>query len=186
MLVLEKQEYDLNLLFSFDYLKQILLKLAKTQNAINEEMRHMKQDILKRDKIIVNLTKEVFKNDNINESEVHNVLGYKNEEEGVKEEKEIKEEKEEKEIKEENKINYDTQLYKNENEKYNQINLDEDDKNNDLNDDKKTIEKTEDIKEFIIKQKDDKDKVIIILLIKLMISIFLKIQIKMISILTKI
>ena len=64
MLVLEKEEFDLNLLFSFDNLKLILLKLAKSQDKLIEEMKAMQQSNVKRDKIIFNIRKEVFK-DNI-------------------------------------------------------------------------------------------------------------------------
>ena len=43
MLKLDKTEYDLNTLFSFDVLKEILLKLAKSQirleNEINKRRR---------------------------------------------------------------------------------------------------------------------------------------------------
>ena len=68
MLVLEKEEFDLNLLLSFDNLKLILLKLAKSQNKLEEEIKTMQQNNLKRDEIIFNIRKEVTKYNNIGDN----------------------------------------------------------------------------------------------------------------------
>ncbi len=76
MLVLESQEFDLNTLFSFsfDSLKQILLKLAKSQSKLEEEMKNMKQNISIRDDIIFNLKNEIFKNNNNTEKDLNNII----------------------------------------------------------------------------------------------------------------
>ena len=54
MLFLEKQEFDLNLLLIFVSLKQIVLKFAKSQNILKNELKDMKKSITKKDKIIFN------------------------------------------------------------------------------------------------------------------------------------
>ena len=45
MLTLEKTEYDLNTLFSFDVLKEILLKLARSQVKLEDEINEIKKTI---------------------------------------------------------------------------------------------------------------------------------------------
>ena len=52
MIQLEKEEYDLNTLFSFETLKIILLKLANSQIKLTEEIKQIKKSNLNRDKII--------------------------------------------------------------------------------------------------------------------------------------
>ena len=59
MLNLDKTEYDLNTLFSFEILKEILLKLAKSQINIEEEIKKIKNTTLKHDKIILKLEEEI-------------------------------------------------------------------------------------------------------------------------------
>ena len=51
MLNLGKTEYDLNTLFSFEILKEILLKLAKSQINLEEEIKKIKNTTSKHDKI---------------------------------------------------------------------------------------------------------------------------------------
>ena len=80
MLILEKEEFDLNFLFSFDSLKRILLKLAKSQNKLENEMKSMKQNISKRDKIIFNIRQKVFNNENIEEINDDDFKGLENDE----------------------------------------------------------------------------------------------------------
>ena len=57
MLRIDKTEYDLNLLFSFEVLKEILLKLARTQDKIEKDLRNMKNSNSKRDKEILKIEK---------------------------------------------------------------------------------------------------------------------------------
>jgi hypothetical protein len=53
MLNLDKTEYDLNTLFSFEVLKEILLKLARSQTKIEKEINQIKNKDLKRIERIV-------------------------------------------------------------------------------------------------------------------------------------
>ena len=48
MLNLDKKEYDLNTLFSFEVLKEILLKLARSQDKIENDIKNIKQNISKK------------------------------------------------------------------------------------------------------------------------------------------
>jgi len=69
MLNLDKKEYDLNTLFSFEVLKEILLKLARSQDKIENDIKNIKQNISKKDKIILKLQKTVFNQPDGNEEE---------------------------------------------------------------------------------------------------------------------
>ena len=57
MLHLDKTDYDLNTLFSFEILKEILLKLARSQDKIEKEINTMKKSNIKRDKKISKIAK---------------------------------------------------------------------------------------------------------------------------------
>ena len=70
MLHLDKTEYDLNTLFSFEVLKEILLKLARSQDKIEKEIIHIKKSNSKRNKKISKI-----------ENALHNSLGYQIEDE---------------------------------------------------------------------------------------------------------
>jgi len=59
MLHLDKTDYDLNTLFSFEILKEILLKLAVSQDKIEKELHIMKNSNIKRDKIISKIAKSM-------------------------------------------------------------------------------------------------------------------------------
>ena len=142
MLVLEKQEYDLNLLFSFDSLKQILIKLANSQNTLEDEMKKMHQYIFKNDKLLVNLTKQDFKNDNIGENGINNLIA---------------DNKEEKEKLDDNNKSKELNISKKEDIIDNEINSIEYIKNNNINEDKKNIKENEYSEEFLLKQKENKD-----------------------------
>ena len=123
MLHLEKTEYDLNTLFSFEVLKEILLKLAKSQIKLEEDINNIKNANIKHDKIFLKIEQsigedlgisDVEENENNNESELNennenddndlNDNKNNSEEEKEKEKELIKEEEKEKElIKEEEK-----------------------------------------------------------------------------------
>ena len=140
MLVLESEKYDLNTLFSFETLKQILIKLAKSQNMLEREMKTIKQNLFnKDDKVIFNLKNEVVKTSNIEE---------KNKENNKEDKIDNNEEKD--------KIVKDNYLAINENE----ININND---NNLNENTnglnfKENEKNDNVKEYMIENKYDKDK----------------------------
>ena len=57
MLNLDSKEYDLNTLFSFEVLKEILLKLARGQDKLENDVRNMKQNISNR---IIKLEQTIF------------------------------------------------------------------------------------------------------------------------------
>ena len=52
MLNLDKKEYDLNTVFNYDILKEILLKLAKSQIKLEEEIKSIKNFNTNRDRAI--------------------------------------------------------------------------------------------------------------------------------------
>ena len=64
MLHLDSKEYDLNTLFSFEVLKEILLKLARGQDKLENDVRNMKQSISNR---IIKLEQTIFNTENENE-----------------------------------------------------------------------------------------------------------------------
>ena len=65
MLNLDNKEYDLNALFSFEVLKEILLKLARGQDKLENDVRNLKQNISNR---IIKLEQTIF-NTSENENE---------------------------------------------------------------------------------------------------------------------
>ena len=60
MLHLESKEYNLNMLLSFEMLKEVLIKLAKSQDKLEDEMQKMQKANSNRDKMIIKLEKSVF------------------------------------------------------------------------------------------------------------------------------
>ena len=114
MLVLESQEFDLNTLFSFESLKLILIKLAKSQKILEDEVKAMHNILYQNDKINANINNDVIENNNIRQNDVIN----------------IKEDKIEKKEENNDKINFSEKelnnYYKNnifEKEKTNNINI---------------------------------------------------------------
>ena len=79
---LEKKEYNLNMLLNFEMLKEILIKLSKSQDKLENEIKSIHQMNSKRDNLIIQLEKSVFNN-----SSYHDNL----QKEINEEEKEIKE-----------------------------------------------------------------------------------------------
>ena len=76
MLSLSTKEYDLNTLFSFESLKEILLELAKSQIKLEEEIKNIKEDNKNRDikilKIIKKNKRDNFLDDDTEEQEEEN------------------------------------------------------------------------------------------------------------------
>ena len=76
MLSLSTKEYDLNTLFSFESLKEILLELAKSQIKLEDEIKNIKEDNKNRDikilKIIKKNKRDNFLDDDTEEQEEEN------------------------------------------------------------------------------------------------------------------
>ena len=71
MLHLQNKEYDLNTLFSFEVLKEILLKLARSQDKLENDIINIKQNFSKRDAIINKLEKSIFNTSSLPETNVN-------------------------------------------------------------------------------------------------------------------
>ena len=69
---LDKEEFDLNTLFSFETLKIILLKLAKSQIKLTEEINEIKKTNLNRDKIIQKIGTSIGEDLGIQDDETNN------------------------------------------------------------------------------------------------------------------
>ena len=168
MLKLEQTEYDLNTLFSFDVLKEILFKLAKSQIKLENEINNIKNTLKNREE---DLGIEDYKEeeeesyDNINDNLIQNQninINYNISNPENNNEKEIREEKKDnKESFEQNKnqkiIEKNKELKNNENENNTDIN----DIDNNLENKKETKEEKkdneEDIKEKIEKKVEEKE-----------------------------
>jgi len=142
MLNLSSKEFDLNSLFSFDSLKEILLELAKSQIKLENSIKNIQKDNKERDKKILLLNKIIKSNDLLNvevspdndenmDNEVD--LDYNNYENDVR----INEQGEKKENYEEIKNNenikefqYDSNNVNNFNDKGNQVSIQENTENN--------------------------------------------------------
>ena len=142
MLNLSSKEFDLNSLFSFDSLKEILLELAKSQIKLENSIKNIQKDNKERDKKILLLNKIIKSNDLLNvevspdndenmDNEVD--LDYNNYENDVM----INEQGEKKENYEEIKNNenikefqYDSNNVNNFNDKGNQVSIQENTENN--------------------------------------------------------
>ena len=145
MLVLESQEFDLNALFRFESLKVILIKLAKSQKNLEDEMKNMQNILYQNDKIDYNLNNyndnDIIENNSIEQKDLND----------------IKEDKIE-EKKENNNINYNEKELNNyykknifENQKTNDINI--------INKNEKNIHENNDNKENIV-EKNYNEKII--------------------------
>ena len=75
MLTLEKTEYDLNTLFSFDVLKEILLKLAKSQIRLENEINDIKNTLKNREE---DLGLDEYKGEEEESYENNNLIENKN------------------------------------------------------------------------------------------------------------
>ena len=100
MLHLERKEYDLNMLLNFEMLKEILIKLAKSQDKLEGEIKNINHINSKRDKIIIKLEKEIFNTSNYADEKDQNKFIINN-----NEEKEIDRDRDDKNIYNEQKEN---------------------------------------------------------------------------------
>ena len=170
MLTLEKTEYDLNTLFSFDVLKEILLKLARSQVKLEDEINEIKKTIKNNkddfgfDNDIDNFNEQKYEehenieNNNLNEDnkdnkiesninfELKEVKEQNNEMSNIEENKEKKEEIREKDDKTEQ-IKKDENKYENITEK------------NDILQEKEIKQKEPEIKETLQKSNETQNKI---------------------------
>ena len=173
MLTLEKTEYDLNTLFSFDVLKEILLKLARSQVKLEDEINEIKKTIKNNkddfgfDNDIDNFNEQKYEehenieNNNLNEDnkdnkiesniniELKEVKEQNNEMSNIEENKENKEKKEE--IRE--KDDKTEQVKKDENKNENIT------EKNDILQEKEIKQKEPEIKETLQKSNETQNKI---------------------------
>ena len=141
MLVLESQEFDLNALFSFESLKLILIKLAKSQKNLEDEMKHMQSILYQNDKIDFNINNDIIDNSGVEKKYIND----------IKEDK-IEEKEKNNEIKSEKELNnyYKENIF--ENEKTNDIN-----DINIINDNEKKIQENNSKEENIVEKNYNQD-----------------------------
>jgi len=156
MLHLDSKEYDLNTLFSFEVLKEILLKLARGQDKLENDVRNMKQNISNR---IIKLEQAIF-NTSENENEF-NQDEYQEEENLVEEEGKANNENIDKG--KDNQDNDNNKLNENKSDDKNEKNKEiEKKEDKDINISRKEYEKSNDIKDeekpkIMDEQKGSKD-----------------------------
>ena len=150
MLKLEKTEYDLNTLFSFDVLKEILLKLAKSQIRLENEINDIKNKLEnKEDELQSEEEEDNYYNNNITNQNINNNIYNSNNQENNNEIN--NNDKDGNNINEENNTN---QINQNE-DKENQEIINNDNNNNIQNKENNNIENKKDENEII---KNNKDK----------------------------
>ena len=173
MLTLEKTEYDLNTLFSFDVLKEILLKLARSQVKLEDEINEIKKTIKNNkddfgfDNDIDNFNEQKYEehenieNNNLNEDnkdnkiesniniELKEVKEQNNEMSNIEENKENKEKKEE--IREKDDKTEQVKKDENKNEKITE--------KNDFLQEKEIKQKEPEIKETLQKSNETQNKI---------------------------
>ena len=150
MLKLEKTEYDLNTLFSFDVLKEILLKLAKSQIRLENEINDIKNKLEnKEDELQSEEEEDNYYNNNITNQNINNNIYNNNNQENNNEIN--NNDKDGNNINEENNMN---QINQNE-DKENQEIINNDNNNNNIqNKENNNIENKKDENEIIENNKD--------------------------------
>ena len=149
MLKLEKTEYDLNTLFSFDVLKEILLKLAKSQIRLEKEINDIKNKLEnKEDELQSEEEEDNYYNNNITNQNINNNIYNSNNQENNNEIN--NNDKDGNNINEENNMN---QINQNE-DKENQEIINNDNNNNIQNKENNNIENKKDENEIIENNKD--------------------------------
>ena len=150
MLKLEKTEYDLNTLFSFDVLKEILLKLAKSQIRLENEINGIKNKLEnKEDELQSEEEEDNYYNNNITNQNINNNIYNSNNQENNNEIN--NNDKDGNNINEENNTN---QINQNE-DKENQEIINNDNNNNIQNKENNNIENKKDENEIIENNKDE-------------------------------
>ena len=165
MLRIEEKDYDLNFLLRFDMLKEVLMKLLKNQNNLQNEIDILRNTNIERDNKILNLEQIISE---IQEKSSFEESGSESEQNNEITSEQIKENKiEEKEL---NKVNNNINDNKNENieqdketetekEKNDDINNNEEIKDNVINKEEKIEEKKEEEKK--VEMKEEKKEQII-------------------------
>ena len=150
MLTIEEKDYDLKYLIHFDMLKEILIKLAKNQKSLQNDIDSIKNSNIERDNKIMNL--QQYMKDDKDDFKEYNPLKDDTQNEESKKEEDQEEEKEKEETDLENK----QEIINNENNKEEKNEKVEQNKSNDRNDEKLTEkDKSENIK---VVQKEEKQK----------------------------
>ena len=151
MLKLEKTEYDLNTLFSFDVLKEILLKLAKSQIRLENEINDIKNKLEnKEDELQSEEEEDNYYNNNITNQNINNNIYNSNNQENNNEIN--NNDKDGNNINEENNMNQINQNEDKENQEI--INNDNNNNNGIQNKEKNNIENSKDENEIIENNKD--------------------------------
>ena len=152
MLKLEKTEYDLNTLFSFDVLKEILLKLAKSQIRLENEINDIKNKLEnKEDELQSEEEEDNYYNNNITNQNINNNIYNSNNQENNNEIN--NNDKDGNNINEENNTNQINQNEDKENQEI--INNDNNNNNNNIqNKENNNIENKKDENEIIENNKD--------------------------------
>ena len=152
MLKLEKTEYDLNTLFSFDVLKEILLKLAKSQIRLENEINDIKNKLEnKEDELQSEEEEDNYYNNNITNQNINNNIYNSNNQENNNEIN--NNDKDGNNINEENNMNQINQNEDKENQEI--INNDNNNNNNGIqNKENSNIENKKDENEIIENNKD--------------------------------
>ena len=165
MFRIEEKDYDLNFLLRFDMLKEVLMKLLKNQNNLQNEIDILRNTNIERDNKILNLEQIISE---IQEKSSFEESGSESEQNNEITSEQIKENKiEEKEL---NKVNNNINDNKNENieqdketetekEKNDDINNNEEIKDNAINKEEKTEEKKEEEKREE-KEEEKKEQII--------------------------
>ena len=151
MLKLEKTEYDLNTLFSFDVLKEILLKLAKSQIRLENEINDIKNKLENKEDELQSEEEDNYYNNNITNQNINNNIYNSNNQENNNEIN--NNDKDGNNINEENNMNQINQNEDKENQEI--INNDNNNNNGIQNKEKNNIENSKDENEII---KNNKDK----------------------------
>ena len=139
MLTIEEKDYDLKYLIHFDMLREILIKLAKNQKSLQNDIDSIKNSNIERDNKIMNL-QQYMKGDN-NDFEEDSPIKYDTHNEESK--------KEEDEEKEETELENKQEVINNEN------NIEEKNEKAELNKSNDMKDKSENIKDI---QKEEKQK----------------------------
>ena len=163
MFRIEEKDYDLNFLLRFDMLKEVLMKLLKNQNNLQNEIDILRNTNIERDNKILNLEQIISE---IQEKSSFEESGSESEQNNEITSEQIKENKiEEKEL---NKVNNNINDNKNENiekdkeketEKNDDINNNEEIKDNAIKKEEKTEEKKEEEKREE-KEEEKKEQII--------------------------
>ena len=150
MLKLEKTEYDLNTLFSFDVLKEILLKLAKSQIRLENEINDIKNKLENKEDELQSEEEDNYYNNNITNQNINNNIYNSNNQENNNEIN--NNDKDGNNINEENNMNQINQNEDKENQEI--INNDNNNNNGIQNKENNNIENKKDENEIIENNKD--------------------------------